>query len=301
MPASLAATAIADRLEHAIAGYAQRVDHYLAQQLAQRMGPSPRLDEALNYSLLLGGKRLRPVLTLATAQALGGDLALADAPAAAVEMIHAYSLVHDDLPAMDDDATRRGHPTCHIQFDEATAILVGDALQTLAFELLATQEHPQALAMIRCLAQASGPQGMVGGQMLDLQSEGHQLDLAALQTLHRHKTGALIRAAVALGGHSQSASATTLAALDRYASALGLAFQVQDDLLDVQGDAKKIGKQTGADARLNKATYPSLLGLEQAQHTAQALVHEAQAALQDLEGDWTLHHLLADWCILRDH
>ncbi|MFK7160158.1 farnesyl diphosphate synthase [Marinospirillum sp. MEB164] len=289
------------RLEAAIAQYAQRVDLYLTQQLAQRPGPSPRLSEALNYSLLLGGKRLRPVLTLATAEALGGDLALADAPAAAVEMIHAYSLVHDDLPAMDDDATRRGHPTCHIQFDEATAILVGDALQTLAFELLATNDHPQALAMIRCLAQASGPQGMVGGQMLDLQSEGQRLNLEQLQTLHQHKTGALIRAAVALGGYSQSASATTLAALDRYASALGLAFQVQDDLLDIQGDPSKIGKQTGADARLNKATYPSLLGLETAQAKARYLVQEAQAALQGLDGDWTLHHLLADWCILRDH
>ncbi|WP_114418005.1 (2E,6E)-farnesyl diphosphate synthase [Marinospirillum perlucidum] len=287
-------------LNNLAASSRQRVDSGL-ESLLQQAGPDARLQEALSYSLLNGGKRLRPLLVYATAQALGADAEVGDAPAMAVELIHAYSLVHDDLPAMDDDDLRRGRPTCHKAFDEATAILAGDALQTLAFQVLAGSQHPAALDMLASLAQASGPQGMVGGQMLDLQAEGQALTLPQLETLHRHKTGALIRCAVRLGGLAAGADQATLDRLDAYASALGLAFQVQDDLLDVKGDAATLGKNTGADALHHKATYPGLLGLTGAEQKAQDLIREAKASLEPLEGDWTFLLELADWCIERDH
>lgn len=218
----------------------------------------------------------------------------------AVELIHAYSLVHDDLPAMDDDDLRRGRPTCHKAFDEATAILTGDALQTLAFEALACDQQPAALAMVKTLAQASGTQGMVAGQMLDLQGEGKQLSLEELQSLHSHKTGALIRAAVRMGGLAAGANANVLATLDTYATALGLAFQVQDDLLDVKGDEATLGKKTGSDALLNKATYPSLLGIEGAEQRAQELVQQACGSLNNLSGEWGSLVELANWSINRN-
>ncbi len=280
--------------------YATRVDAALDKFLTATAGPSELLQEALQYSLLNGGKRLRPLLVYATGQALGANLNHCDRPAMAVELIHAYSLVHDDLPAMDDDDLRRGRPTCHKAFDEATAILVGDALQTLAFEVLADEQQPAALAMVKTLAQASGTQGMVAGQMLDLQGEGKQLGLDDLQRLHSHKTGALIRAAVRMGALAAGAKAEAFNTLDAYATALGLAFQVQDDLLDIQGDEATLGKKTGADALLNKATYPSLLGVEGAERHAQALVKQACDRLNNLSGEWGSLVELANWSINRN-
>lgn len=287
-------------LEELIQLYSARVDAALGGLLSETAGPSELLQEALKYSLLNGGKRLRPLLVYATGQALGANLNHCDRPAMAVELIHAYSLVHDDLPAMDDDDLRRGRPTCHKAFDEATAILTGDALQTLAFEALACDQQPAALAMVKTLAQASGTQGMVAGQMLDLQGEGKQLSLEELQSLHSHKTGALIRAAVRMGGLAAGANANVLATLDTYATALGLAFQVQDDLLDVKGDEATLGKKTGSDALLNKATYPSLLGIEGAEQRAQELVQQACGSLNNLSGEWGSLVELANWSINRN-
>ncbi|WP_404416102.1 (2E,6E)-farnesyl diphosphate synthase [Marinospirillum sp.] len=288
-------------LDQLAAAASERVDARLQELLEATRGPDTSLQQALEYSLLNGGKRLRPLLVYATGQALGASWESCDRPAMAVELIHAYSLVHDDLPAMDDDDLRRGRPTCHKAFDEATAILAGDALQTLAFQVLVNGEQPAALLMAQTLAQASGSQGMVGGQMLDLQAEGEQLTLEQLEKLHRHKTGALIRCAVRLGGLVAEAEADTLEKLDAYASALGLAFQVQDDLLDIKGDAATLGKNTGADALHHKATYPGLLGLEGAEQKAYDLIQEAKSSLQSLPGDWNALLELADWCIQRNH
>jgi len=262
-----------------------RVDNTLTQHLNAHDSIAPRLYEAMQYSVFNGGKRIRPVLLYATACALNSDNPLVDTAACSVELIHAYSLIHDDLPAMDDDDLRRGKPTCHIAFDEATAILAGDALQTLAFELLtndpAGQNHPaQVLQMTSRLAKASGAAGMVGGQAFDLDSTGKQLSLDALMQMHRHKTGALISASVILGAlASGNASAVQLTALEHYASCIGLAFQIKDDILDVESDTATLGKQQGADQSLNKATYTSILGLEKAKHEAQTQHQQALAAL----------------------
>lgn len=288
-------------LNDLIQRHAQRVTGALQHLLQTTAGPSPLLQEAMAYSLLAGGKRLRPLLVYATGQALGAPLEACDRPAMAVELIHTYSLIHDDLPAMDDDDLRRGRPTCHKAFDEATAILAGDALQVLALEILADAAQPAALALVQTLAAASGTRGMVAGQMLDLQGEGQPLTLAQLEQLHRHKTGALIRAAVRMGALVAGAEQPVLAALDTYADALGLAFQVQDDLLDVKGDAALLGKKTGADALLQKATYPALMGLDGAEQRAAELVAQACASLDGLPGDWQPLRELACWSIQRDH
>ncbi len=249
--------------------------------------PSARLFEAMRYSLLNGGKRVRPVLVYASAEAVGEANAEAlDRAACALECIHAYSLVHDDLPAMDDDDLRRGLPTCHRKFDEASAILAGDALQAAAFELLAGVPLPPATALrlVRELAAASGARGMVGGQAIDLGAVNRQLDLPALEAMHRLKTGALIRASARLGGLVAGASEAQLAALDRYAEAIGLAFQVQDDILDVESDTATLGKQQGADAARNKPTYPALLGMAEAKLLAAHLTEQAIAALSPFGG-----------------
>jgi farnesyl diphosphate synthase len=244
--------------------------------------------EAMRHGALLGGKRLRPFLVYATGQMFALSLNNLDAPAAAVECIHAYSLIHDDLPAMDDDDLRRGQPTCHVKFGEANAILAGDALQTLAFSILADADMPDVamrdrLAMISELATASGVAGMCGGQSLDLEAEGKHIDLAALEQIHRHKTGALIRAAVRLGALAAGEPGrAALPQLDRYAAAIGLAFQVQDDILDVVGETEKIGKRQGADQQHGKSTYPALLGLDSARAKAWDLYQEALAALESL-------------------
>ena len=244
-----------------------------------------RLYAALRYSLLIGGKRVRPLLVYASAEAVGGrdDGAALDDIACALEFLHTYSLVHDDLPAMDDDELRRGSPTCHIQFDEATAILAGDALQARAFELLATLPDTSAEVRVRlvaALAAAAGPRGMVGGQAIDLAAVQQRIDLPHLEAMHRLKTGALIRAAVRMGAVSAGASDEQLAALDRYAAAIGLSFQVQDDILDITADTATLGKTQGADLARDKPTYPALLGLDGARAKAQALHRDALAALQ---------------------
>ncbi len=290
--------------------YQQRVDAELEPHLTSAPA-DPRLQEAMRYSCFNGGKRLRPVLVYAANQVLGGELSQADPAACALELIHAYSLIHDDLPAMDDDDLRRGQPTCHIAFDEATAILAGDALQALAFELLAVEQPdltPRTqLRMLRTLAEASGDKGLVAGQAIDLGAVGQSLSLLELERMHRHKTGALIRAAVQLGALSSGQAADgQLQVLDRYATAIGLAFQVQDDILDVESDTETLGKRQGADSARNKPTYPNLLGLEGAREKARALHREAQQALDELtgsavDGPILLLRQLADYIIQRDH
>lgn len=266
--------------------YHQRVNAALARLIAPLPFQSSPLVNAMEYGALLGGKRLRPFLVYATGEMLRADPASLDAPAAAVECIHAYSLIHDDLPAMDNDSLRRGQPTCHIKFGEDTAILAGDSLQTLAFSILADHPMPgvserDRIAMISELANASGVAGMCGGQALDLAAEGQQIDLAALEQIHRHKTGALIRAAVRLGALTAGdVGRQAMPALDRYASAIGLAFQVQDDILDVVGDTAVLGKRQGADQDLGKSTYPALMGLDNARARAWELYQESLSALE---------------------
>ncbi|XBH08304.1 polyprenyl synthetase family protein [Singulisphaera sp. Ch08] len=245
----------------------------------------PRLAEAMRYSVLGGGKRLRPIFCLLAAEACGADPVAAMPAACALELVHTYSLIHDDLPAMDDDDLRRGRPTCHKAFDEATAVLAGDGLLTLAFELLALHVRPAeaAVACVRALAEGSGPSGMVGGQMADLEAEGRDdASLEALEAIHRRKTGALLRASLRMGGLVAGADATSLHALDVYGYAVGLAFQIIDDLLDVQGDETKLGKRVGKDSGLGKWTYPGLLGIEGSRQRARQLADEAVAALAPL-------------------
>ncbi|MBB3141416.1 (2E,6E)-farnesyl diphosphate synthase [Halomonas organivorans] len=292
----------ADNLAVRLAADRARADATLERLFAERPAPSPRLEAAMRHGVLVGGKRLRPVLVYAVGRALGADETALDAPAAALELIHAYSLVHDDLPAMDDDDLRRGQPTVHRAYDEATAILAGDALQALAFEVLATTAHPRLPAMIATLARAAGRDGMVAGQALDLAAVGGHPDVTALATMHRHKTGALIRAAVRLGGLVAVAEDDPrLAALERYAEAIGLAFQVHDDVLDVTGDTATLGKASGADAARDKPTYPSLLGLEGARARAAELVDEGVAALAPLGDAAAPLAALARYMIERDH
>lgn len=263
-----------------------RVDAALESLLQPQRPELARLYAAMRYSVVNGGKRVRPLLAYAACEALGGSPEQADGAACAVELIHAYSLVHDDLPAMDDDDLRRGQPTTHKAFDEASAILAGDGLQALAFEVLAdTRRNPQSaelrLRMCSTLARAAGPAGMVGGQAIDLGSVGRVLDQSALETMHRHKTGALIEASVQLGAlASGRADEDSLEALRVYARAIGLAFQVQDDILDVESDTATLGKTQGKDQANDKPTYPALLGLEAAKAYARTLQDQALAALQ---------------------
>lgn len=262
-----------------------RVDAVLERLLQAPSEPLQRLYQAMRYSVINGGKRVRPLLVYAACEALQGELDQADGAASAVELIHAYSLVHDDLPAMDDDDLRRGQPTTHKAYDEATAILAGDGLQALAFSALCRNEMNPAdarlrLQMVERLVQASGPAGMVGGQAIDLQSVGRRIDLATLENMHRHKTGALIEASVQLGAlASGRADAASLAALGSYACAVGLAFQVQDDILDVESDTATLGKTQGKDEANDKPTYPALLGMQAAKDYAVSLHDQALAAL----------------------
>ncbi|MCC6507152.1 MAG: polyprenyl synthetase family protein [Aquimonas sp.] len=246
-----------------------------------------RLHTAMRYAVLGGGKRFRPLLVYATGHSLGTTADQLDTAATAVELIHAYSLIHDDLPAMDDDALRRGRPTVHIAFDEATAILAGDALQTCAFETLCRASVPDnvARAMLVTLAQASGAAGMAGGQALDIDATGQQQSLDALQHMHSLKTGALIRASVRLAALVAQADATTLHGLDSFATALGLAFQIRDDLLDIEGDAAELGKTAGKDVAQGKSTYPALLGLQGAYAALQEQRERMKHALSSIHGD----------------
>ncbi|ERS92041.1 farnesyl diphosphate synthase [Halomonas sp. PBN3] len=292
----------ADALAAALAADRARADARLEGLFGAREAPAPRLEAAMRHGVLVGGKRLRPLLVYAAGRALGADDAHLDAPAVAIELIHAYSLVHDDLPAMDDDDLRRGQPTVHRAYDEATAILAGDALQSLAFEVIAASAHPRLAAMIVTLAEAAGRDGMVAGQALDLAAVGGHPDVEALATMHAHKTGALIRAAVRLGGLAAVAEEDPrLAALEAYARAIGLAFQIHDDVLDVIGDTATLGKASGADAARDKLTYPSLLGLAGARQRAAGLVEEAVAALAPLGEAGQPLAALARYMIERDH
>ena len=265
----------------------QRVENALDAFLPSPQTHPADLHQAMRYAVLDGGKRVRPLLVYASGQALGASGPALDAAACAVECIHAYSLVHDDLPAMDNDDLRRGKPSCHRAFSEAQAILAGDALQARAFHILAHADMGNVspatrLRMIELLSQAAGSRGMAGGQSIDLASVGKMLDIAELEDMHIHKTGALIRASVLLGTLcTDSAPESACKALDHYGKYIGLAFQVQDDILDVTGETGEIGKQAGADQALNKPTYPSLLGLAGARDRAREL---HQAALDSLDG-----------------
>ncbi|RCS31179.1 geranyl transferase [Rhodanobacter denitrificans] len=282
-----------------------------AEQALDRILPpadhSPaELHRAMRYAVLGGGKRLRPLLVYAAAHALGEDGPSLDAAACAVELIHAYSLVHDDLPAMDDDALRRGRPTCHIVFGEAMAILAGDALQALAFEILADDaarrtDAATGIAMLRALGQACGAEGMAGGQALDLAAVGRPLTLDELEHMHACKTGALIRASVQLGALAASADADTRQALDRYAHAVGLAFQVRDDILDVEGESAVIGKTAGKDAAAAKPTFPSIIGLDASRARLAELTDTALAAIAPLGGRATLLEELALYAAHRHY
>ena len=264
-----------------LAAWAARVERALDRCLPAASTEPRRLHAAMRYSTLGGGKRIRPALVYATGELLGVTAEDLDSAAAAIEMIHVYSLVHDDLPAMDDDEYRRGRLTCHREFDEATAILAGDSLQVLAFQTLA--EGPgtaaQRLAMITCLAQASGTAGMAGGQAVDLEAAGRTLNLTELEEMHRRKTGALLKAAVLLPAARAGAAPALSARLARFGAALGLAFQIVDDLLDVEGDPQLIGKATGVDQARGKPTYPALLGVAAARERATLLHAEALSEL----------------------
>ncbi|MHB1236648.1 MAG: polyprenyl synthetase family protein [Gallionella sp.] len=262
-----------------------------------------RLHEAMRYAVLDGGKRVRPLLAFAAGELTGADVNRVNIAAAAVELIHAYSLVHDDMPCMDDDVLRRGKPTCHVQYDEATALLVGDSLQTLAFQLLAehrlSDDAQRQLEMIRLLAAATGSRGMAGGQAIDLASIGKSLALPELEFMHIHKTGALIRAAVLLGAQCGSVSAGQQDKLDRFGKLIGLAFQVVDDVLDCEADTATLGKTAGKDADNGKPTYVSLLGLQDAREMAGRLHREALETLAEF-GDSALRlRELADFIVLR--
>ncbi len=267
----------------------------------------PRLAEAIRYSALGPGKRLRPILCLLGAEACGGSRQEAMPTACALEMIHCYSLIHDDLPCMDDDDLRRGLPTCHVAFDEATAMLAGDALLTQAFGLVAGQiDRPEvATRCVAYLAEAAGSSGMVGGQMADLEAEGRAVgddpgSLAELEAIHRRKTGALLRAALRLGGLTAEANSTQLDSLDQFGSALGLAFQIVDDLLDVEGDPTKTGKATGKDSALGKWTYPAYLGREGSRRRARQLTDQALEALDGMGPPADRLRILARQMLERD-
>src|SRR5579863_1287349 len=287
--------------------YCARIEKVLDRWLPAADKTPERLHGAMRYAVMGNGKRLRPLLIYATGETLGVAPEKLDGPAAAVEIIHAYSLIHDDLPAMDDDVLRRGRPTCHIAYDEATAILAGDALQVLAFLILAEVKAMAAspaarVEMLRMVAAASGSLGMAGGQAMDLAAAGRTLDLAELELMHIHKTGALIRASVLLAAQSAPGlDAAKLTALDRYAKCVGLAFQIQDDILDVEGETETLGKQAGADSARNKPTYPSTLGLEKSKRRALDLKDDAVAALAPLGEAAAPLIWLAEYIVSRDN
>ena len=300
------AESFSDFLQHC----QQRTNTLLENLLAETKVPetesvSNQLHQALRYSVLNGGKRIRPILAYAAAEATGGINGDTDLVASSVELTHAYSLVHDDLPAMDDDDLRRGKPTCHIAFDEATAILAGDALQTLAFEQLTKLElaaPKTALQLITCLAEAAGAKGMVEGQAIDITSVNQVLTLEQLENMHHKKTGAMIVASITMGALStEHATAQQLSALTTYGKSIGLAFQVQDDILDVVSDTSVLGKQQGADEALNKPTYTALLGLDGAKEKAQQLHQKAIDALSSFDHKANQLRAVADYIVNRDY
>lgn len=284
-----------------------RVDRALKACLPADQPQASRLQRAMRYAVLGGGKRARPLLVYTAGEALDVPLQRLDGPAVAVELIHAYSLVHDDLPAMDDDDLRRGKPTCHIAFDEATAILAGDALQMLAVQVLADDAQmavpgSRRLAMISLLAQASGIAGMAGGQAMDLDAQGKPADTTFLERMHKMKTGALIRASVLLGGMcADELTESDRRCLDRYGAYVGLAFQICDDILDEEGELELLGKRPGQDQALAKPTYPAAAGLAEARRRADELHRQAVAALADFSGKTDGLLALSDYLLARDH
>ncbi|MGC6359238.1 (2E,6E)-farnesyl diphosphate synthase [Bisgaard Taxon 45] len=291
------------QLSHDLPQLQQRINAFLAEQLNVDTLSSP-LAEAMRYGVLLGGKRIRPFLVYATGRMLGADLNQLDYAAASVEAIHAYSLIHDDLPAMDNDHLRRGQPTCHIAFDEATAILAGDALQAFAFDLLTQAPDllaEQKLALVKTLSQAAGAKGMCLGQSLDLIAEQKHISLLELEQIHRNKTGAMLSAAIQLGRICSSHFNNTALEhqLQRYAEAIGLAFQVQDDILDIEGESEIIGKTVGSDLLADKSTYPKLLGLAGAKQKAQELYQTAIAELGDIPFDTSALRAIAEFVVNR--
>ncbi len=284
-----------------------RVENALDLRLPAASILPQKLHEAMRYTVLNGGKRMRPMLTYATGKALGITPEALDGPACAVEFIHVYSLIHDDLPAMDDDDLRRGKPTCHVAFDEATAILTGDALQALAFQTLAHDQNintsvENRLAMINVLTKASGSQGMVGGQAIDLESVGKKLTLVELENMHIHKTGALIRASVQLATLATTDVNPEYAKhLDHYAKCIGLSFQVKDDILDEESDTATLGKTQGKDKDNDKPTYPALLGMDGAKQKALELHEHALDSLNDFGAEAEILRDLSLYIIQRDH
>jgi farnesyl diphosphate synthase len=287
--------------------YQKRIDSFLAQKLDQLTINDDKLHQAMRYGLLIGGKRMRPYLAYITGEALGASLSDLDGVAGALECIHAYSLLHDDLPAMDDDDLRRGEPTCHKAFDEATAILAGDSLQTLAFDILANHNFSQAIKpkqikLIQQLISASGYQGMCGGQALDLAATNKQIPLEDLEVLHSLKTGALLEASVLMGAEcAAQATEKDKEILKEYAKLIGLAYQVQDDIIDITSTEEQLGKPSGSDIAANKSTYPALLGLQGAQQKAENLFQLALQALTSLPYNTQSLAEFATFIVKRDH
>lgn len=296
---------VADIFESQLERWRERMETALARRLPPSDAVPARLHEAMRYSVLGGGKRIRPALVFATAASIGISEQQVEAVACAIELVHVYSLVHDDLPAMDDDDMRRGRPTCHKAFDEATALLVGDALQPLAFQLLASDEAlPDSpairLKLIDGMARAIGTLGMAGGQAIDLAVQGQQLDIEAVEDLHARKTGALIRASVLMVADCMPQLSTErYAALSRFASAIGLAFQIQDDLLDVTGDVATLGKATGADHARAKPTHPAIIGIAASQQRVRLLHNQALQALGVFGPQADPLRSLANWLLSR--
>lgn len=292
-------------LQYLMKNYQQRVDKNLDLCLPLTKIHPHSLHEAMRYSIFNGGKRIRPLLVYLTGKALNVDELSLDSPACAVELIHAYSLVHDDLPAMDDDDLRRGKPSCHKAFNEATAILAGDALQSLAFDVVAYNAHispKQNIQMIQTLAVAIGSRGMVGGQAIDIDAIGKSLNIAELENMHIHKTGALIRASVKMGALAcQTIDDNLLIKLDHYAKCIGLAFQIKDDILDIEANTETLGKTQGADIANDKVTYPSLLGLNGAKEMATELIEDAINSLNDLDNKADPLRWIASYILNRNY
>lgn len=278
------------------------LEEHLNRILPESTLPYYTLFSAARYSLLGGGKRLRPILLIATAEALGAPLNKALSAASAIELVHTYSMIHDDLPCMDDDNFRRGKPSLHKAFSEAHAVLAGDFLLSYAFELLAEDTGltaEQRIKLVSLLSRGCGGHGMIGGQVLDIEAEGKMLDLAALQTIHRHKTGALITTSILMGAVIAEAKETDFMALKEYGDALGLAFQIMDDILDIRSSVEKHGKTTSSDLANNKTTYATLLGLEKAQSAAIGIIESAKAHLSRVNGSTEQLRHLADFVIKR--
>lgn len=282
-----------------------RIERALASHLPSATTLPGKLHEAMRYSSLNGGKRIRPMLVYATGQAVHADTRLLDGPACAIEFVHVYSLIHDDLPAMDDDDLRRGQPSCHRAYDEATAILAGDALQALAFEIVANEEGLCAdsrIKILQVLARASGSSGMAGGQAIDLQSEGKRLSLDELETMHARKTGALFRAAIQMGALcGTTVSDHDMQALDSFGRCIGLAFQIRDDILDETAETEKLGKTRGSDRKKNKSTFVQLCGLEASRQRARDLLDEAVGMLDSLGGNTRQLRNLARYVVMREY